>query len=492
MDVLAAQLNEGMDPIEPLPTAVVAFVGACEDGPVGEPVTVTSADDYHAQFGSSLDPERPLGHAVDLFFANAGDEATSVLVVRTDGPDVVDGVRALDGTGYTVLVLPGVTTQHNDAVRSALERCSAYAAVLLLDLPNGPWISAQHDLDAITAHRERVAVYHPWVVVDGVNLPPGGAVAGVIARTDRERGVWRAAGGTSAQLHGIAGLAETVDQQVGDAMTVAGVNGLRDFGRQGHLVWGVRTLASTTTRVPEERYLPPRRLVDHVRRSVEAGLAGVVFEDDNPGLWAQVRLVVDEFLGGLWRAGALQGTKPEEAYFVQCGLGQTMTEQDVADGKVIVRWGLSVSRPAEFAVSTVTVASAVISRELLAHPLGPVVSRYIGETEKNLARSLEQSGRVARVLFFDEADAIFGRRTEIADSHDRYANLEVGSGSTDDEGDASVDDEGDDVDDGQRDRRDKRGRPARPPRQRRQTDADQQHRGRPPGQSVARGEDDDH
>lgn len=488
-----------MDPIEPLPTAVVAFVGACDTGPAGEPVTVTSADDYHAQFGPSLDADRPLGHAVDLFFANAGEAATAV-VVRTDGSDVEAGVHALDGTGYTVLVLPGVSTAHTDQVRAALERCAAYTAVLLLDLPSGPWISAQDDLDEITAHRERVAVYHPWVVVDGVSLPPAGAVAGVIARTDRERGVWKAASGTSARLRGIDGLTEEVGQQVGDAMTLAGVNGLRDFGSQGHLVWGVRTLASTATRLPEERYLPPRRLVDHVRRSVEAGLAGVVFEDDNPGLWTQVRLLVDEFLGGLWRAGALQGTKPEHAYFVQCGLGQTMTEQDVTDGKVIVRWGLSVSKPAEFAVGAVTLASAVISRELVAHPLGPVVSRYIGETEKNLARSLEQAGRVARVLIFDEADAIFGRRTEIRDAHDRYANVEVGSGSADDEGDASAEDEGvrsadhegDDVDEGQRDRGDKRGAPARSPRDQSQRRAGEQHRGRPPGRPTGRGQDDDH
>lgn len=481
-----------MDPIQALPTAVVAFVGMCDAGPVGEAVTVTSAHGYHAQFGPSLGADRPLGHAVDLFLANAG-AATSAVVVRTEGTDVEAGVRALDGTGYTVLVLPGVTTAHTDQVRAALERCAAYGAVLLLDLPNGPWISAQTDLDAITAHRERVALYHPWVVVDGVSLPPTGAVAGVVARTDRERAVWKAPGGTSARLHGIDGLTEAVGQQVGDAMTVAGVNALRDFGTQGQLVWGVRTLASTATGLPEERYLPPRRFVDHVRRSVESGLAGVVLMDDNPGLWTQVRLLVDEFLGGLWRAGALQGTKPEEAYFVQCGLGQTMTEQDVADGKVIVRWGLSVSKPAEFSVSTVTLASAVISRELLAQPLGPVVSRYLGETEKDLARSLEQAGRVARVLIVDEVDAIFGRRTEIRDSHQRYANLEVGSrppgglvGST------SAEDERDDVDDGERDRGDEGGAPARPPRDDSQGHAREQHRGRPPGRAPTRGEDDDH
>ncbi|WP_114905878.1 phage tail sheath subtilisin-like domain-containing protein [Ornithinimicrobium murale] len=373
--------------IEALPRTVIAFVGECNEGPVGEPVTVTSAAEHHARFGPSLDARRPLGHAVDLFFANGG---ASALVVRTEGPDVVEGMHALDGTGCTVLVLPGITTEDTEQVTEALASASAYSAVLLLDLPHGPWEAAQGHLAGVGAHRERAAAYHPWVVVDGVAVPPAGAVAGVIARTDRERGVWKAAAGQNAQVHGIAGLTEEVDRGGGEAMMLAGVNELRDFGEQGVLVWGVRTLAATALAEPQQRYLPMRRLLDHVQRSVQEALAGMVFEDGgDEDLWLRIRSGVEAFLDGLWRAGALQGQQPRSAYYVQCGLGQTMTAQDVANGQVIVEWGMAISRPAEFAVS-----------------------RCIGETEKNLDRVLGHARRVDRVLLFDEADALFGRRTE--------------------------------------------------------------------------------
>ncbi|WP_075958616.1 phage tail sheath family protein [Ornithinimicrobium sp. CNJ-824] len=188
-------------PIKPLPTSVTGFVGAADAGPVGTPVTVTSAAHYHATFGPSLDSDRPLGHAVELFFANGG---TSAVVVRSAGPAPAQlvpvegpgGVHALDGSGVTVLVVPGLTAAHSDQMRVALGRCGASRAVLLLDLPPGPW-GPTHEaaLGAVTDHAERAAAYHPWVVVDGVTVPPSGAVAGVVARTDAERGVWKAPAG---------------------------------------------------------------------------------------------------------------------------------------------------------------------------------------------------------------------------------------------------------------------------------------------------------
>lgn len=397
--------------IAPLPTAVVALVGEADSGPVGEPATVSSAADYHAQFGPSQNPSRPMGHAVDLFFANGG---SSAIVVRVEGPRLLEGVHALQGTGFTVLVLPGVTTQHTDQVSAALEFCAAHSAVLLLDLPDGPWIREQHDLAAITEHRERLALYHPWVVVHGAELPPTGAVAGVLARTDLERGVWKAPAGTAATLQGIDALAEAVDQRVGDAMTVAGVNALRDFPGNGPLVWGARTLASTTTADPHHRYLAVRRLLDHVARSIGASLGAVVFESNDAGLWARVRVAVANFLDDLWRRGALQGSRPEEAYYVRCGHGQTMTDADLAEGRLVVEWGLSAMRPAEFMVTRVSLATGTVAHEALtrSRDLGPVVSKHIGETEQNLARILERAERAEVVLHLDEADALFGRRTD--------------------------------------------------------------------------------
>lgn len=189
---------------------------------------------------------------------------------------------------------------------------------------------------------------------------------------------------------------------------VAGVNALRDFPGRGPLVWGARTLASTTT--PHHRYLPVRRLQDHVARSVGAALGGVAFESNDAGLWARVRVAVEDFLVELWRQGALQGATPEEAYYVRCGRGQTMTDADLAEGRLVVEWGLSAMKPAEFVVMRLSLT---------------VVSKYIGETEQNLARLVKGAQRREAVLHFDEADALFGQRTEVKDSHDRYATLEA-------------------------------------------------------------------
>lgn len=135
--------------IRPARTSVTAFVGACAQGPVGTPVTVATAADYHDTFGPSLDAARPLGHSVDLFFANGGRNA---IVVRSPGataeelvpPDGTEHADALGGTGVTVLVVPGLLTGHTVQVWRALSRCAAYGAVLLLDPPAGEWLSLIH------------------------------------------------------------------------------------------------------------------------------------------------------------------------------------------------------------------------------------------------------------------------------------------------------------------------------------------------------------
>ncbi|WP_289017249.1 phage tail sheath subtilisin-like domain-containing protein [uncultured Ornithinimicrobium sp.] len=443
-------------PIQPLPTSVTGFVGAADAGPVDTPVTVTSAADYHATFGPSLDADRPLGHAVDLFFANGG---TSAVVVRSAGPTPEQlvpeqgpgGVHALDGSGVTVLVVPGLTAAHPDQVRVALGWCAAYRAVLLLDLPPGPWGPAQEAaLGAVTDHAERATAYHPWGVVDGVTVPPSGAVAGVVARTDAERGVWKAPAGV--ELRGVDGFAETLADEDVDRLVQAGVNPLRELPGRGRVVWGARTVAGGRSADPVARYVNVRRLTDHVLRSVMAGLGFVADERNDAALWARVRGLTEDFLHDLWRRGALQGAKPEQAYGVRCGPGETMTEADVLAGRVVVRLWFAPVRPAEFEVRTVHLQAAVAAGEggspaEPAPPVAPrlvvpsvveepaavrrvdlrrVVSRYIGETEKNLSRLFDRAQETGEVLLFDEADALFGKRTRVRHAHDRYANQEVG------------------------------------------------------------------
>ncbi|MGD8202125.1 phage tail sheath subtilisin-like domain-containing protein [Ornithinimicrobium sp. W1679] len=442
-------------PIQPLPTSVTGFVGAADAGPVDTPVTVSSAGHYHATFGPGLDADRPLGHAVDLFFANGG---SSAVVVRAAGPAPEQlvpvqgpgGLHALDGTGVTVLALPGLTAAHPDQVGVALGWCAAHRAVLLLDLPSGPWGPVHESaLQQVGQERERAAAYHPWVVVGGVGVPPSGAVAGVVARTDAERGVWKAPAGV--ELRGVDGLAETLADPQVDLLVQAEVNPLRDLPGRGRVVWGGRTLAGALAADPFVRYLSVRRLTDHVLGSVTTGLAFVQEEQSEPALWARVRQLTEDFLDQLWRRGGLQGAKAEQAYGVRCGPGETMTEADELTGRVVVRLWFAPVRPAEFAVHTVTlqalaasgegmppaepappVASSLVVPAVVEEPaavrrvdLRRVVSRYVGETEKNLARLLDRAQETGEVLLFDEADALFGRRTEVRDAHDKYANQEV-------------------------------------------------------------------
>lgn len=442
-------------PIQRLPTSVTGFVGAAVAGPVDTPVTVTSAGHYHATFGPSLDADRPLGHALDLFFANGG---RSAVVVRAAGPAPEQlvpahgpgGVHALAGCGVTVLALPGLTASHTEQVRVALERCATDRAVLLLDLPPGPWTPATGAMLArVNAHRERAAAYHPWLLSGGVAVPPSGAVAGVIASTDAERGVWKAPANVA--LAAVDGLVELVGQAQGEELRQAGVNAIREFPGRGLRVWGARTLVGGEPGEPAARYLNVRRLTDHVVTSLAAGLTFVQDEPSDVALWRRVRVLTEDFLQGLWRQGALPGSTPEQAWFVRCGAGETMTQADVDAGVVVLQWGMATVRPAEFDVHSLRLSSlrageradqlaldeepregvrdersrSAVRRErppVLEVDLGRVVSRYIGETEKNLRRLFDRAEESGEVLLFDEADALFGTRSQVRDAHDRYAD----------------------------------------------------------------------
>lgn len=343
--------------IRPLPASVTGFVGACDAGPIDTPVVVTSAGEYHTIFGPSLDPGRPLGHAVELFFANGGRRLT-VVRAASPAPDhlvpgAAGGVHALADSGITVLAVPGLTADHHLQVSTALALCASWRAVLVLDLPPSPFDDGAGAAARQTGpHRERAAAYHPWLVTGGVAVPPSGAVAGVIARTDAERGIWKAPAGVV--VHGLDGFTEALDDVANEAPLHAGVNAMREFPGRGRLVWGARTLAGADSAEPARRYLPMRRLTDHVLGSLAAGLEFVVFEPNEAPLWLLVKQLVESFLNELWRAGAFPGDRPQDAYGARCGLGETMTHADMQDGRLVVEVHLATMRPAEFDVHRLT------------------------------------------------------------------------------------------------------------------------------------------
>lgn len=183
-------------------------------------------------------------------------------------------------------------------------------------------------------------------------FPPCGAVAGVIARTDGERGVWKAPAGTEAKVLGVRSLSVELTDRDNGLLNPLGVNCLRTFPMVGPLVWGSRTLAGSDSADSEWKYLPVRRLALHVEESLRRGLQWVVFEPNNDQLWQQIRLNVSGYLDPLFRKGAFQGSTPREAYFVKCD-GETTGPEDVARGVVNVVVGIAPVTPAEFVLVTI-------------------------------------------------------------------------------------------------------------------------------------------
>lgn len=183
-----------------------------------------------------------------------------------------------------------------------------------------------------------------------VVLPPSGAIAGVYAKVDRERGVWKAPANIS--LASVIGPTEKVTHEEQENLNVdptAGksINAIRSFIGKGTLVWGARTLAGNDN---EWRYIPVRRLFNLIEESTQKATSFVVFESNSAITWLKVKTIIESYLDGLWRQGALAGATQQEAYFVSVGLGQTMTEQDVLEGRMIVEIGIAAVRPAEFII----------------------------------------------------------------------------------------------------------------------------------------------
>jgi len=182
-----------------------------------------------------------------------------------------------------------------------------------------------------------------------VTLPPSAAVAGVYATVDRTRGVWKSPANES--VASVRDLTVRIDNDLNDLMNVdptgKSINVLRSFAGKGFLIWGARTLAGNDN---EWRYVSVRRFFNMVEESSRKASEPFVFEPNDANTWVKVKAMIENFLVLQWRAGALAGAKPEDAFYVRVGLGTTMTAQDVLEGRMIVEIGMAVVRPAEFVV----------------------------------------------------------------------------------------------------------------------------------------------
>lgn len=181
-------------------------------------------------------------------------------------------------------------------------------------------------------------------------LPPSSSIAGIYCKVDEDRGVWKAPANVAVSGV-IAPVNKITDKEQGtlnmDPTTGKSINAIRSFAGKGTLVWGARTLAGNDN---EWRYVPVRRLFITIEESVQKATSFVVFEPNDKNTWLKVKAQIESYLNSLWRQGAIMGSKPQDAYYVKVGLGETMTENDILNGQLIIQIGIAAVRPAEFVV----------------------------------------------------------------------------------------------------------------------------------------------
>ncbi|HEX7318197.1 MAG TPA: phage tail sheath subtilisin-like domain-containing protein [Pyrinomonadaceae bacterium] len=236
--------------------------------------------------------------------------------------------------------------------------CERERAMLLIDPPNGAKRvdTAITQIAAINPVSKNAAVYFPRLrqanpLRDNQmeEFVPCGAVAGVIARTDATRGVWKAPAGLDATLSGVPDLAVQLTDAENGQLNPLGINCLRAMPAVGRVVWGARTTKGDDRLADEWKYIPVRRTALYIEESLYRGTQWVVFEPNDEPLWAQIRLNVGAFMQNMFRQGAFQGRSPKEAYFVKCDK-ETTTQNDINLGIVNIIVGFAPLKPAEFVV----------------------------------------------------------------------------------------------------------------------------------------------
>ena len=207
-----------------------------------------------------------------------------------------------------------------------------------------------------TLRSRNAALYFPRVkIADPLNdfrlrsVGASGTVAGLYARTDSARGVWKAPAGTEASLVNVQGLDYRLTDPENGALNPLAINCLRNFPVYGNVAWGARTLEGADQQASEWKYVPVRRLALFLEESLYRGLKWVVFEPNDEPLWAQIRLNTGAFMHNLFRQGAFQGTTPRDAYFVKCDR-ETTTQNDRNLGIVNILVGFAPLKPAEFVI----------------------------------------------------------------------------------------------------------------------------------------------
>jgi phage tail sheath protein FI len=246
-------------------------------------------------------------------------------------------------------------------LQNALAYCEERRAMLLVDPPTG-WkkiadvTNRGAGVDSLGLRSQNAVIYFPRVKLPDPKrdfrleeFPPSGIMAGIYARTDVQRGVWKAPAGIDAVLSGVSQLSYTMTDKENGILNPIGVNCLRTFPVYGNIAWGARTLKGADEMASEWKYVPVRRLALFLEESLYRGTKWVVFEPNDEPLWSQIRLNIGAFMNNLFRQGAFQGSSPAEAYFVKCDK-ETTTQNDINLGIVNIVVGYAPLKPAEFVI----------------------------------------------------------------------------------------------------------------------------------------------
>jgi len=363
------EVRRGPRSITGVPTSIAAFFGRTNKGPLNRAVCLQSYAAFKQLFGSPLNGS-DLAVSVRLFFENGGTLCYVIRVAGTDTDSYIGnslehtGFYALDYTDlFNLMVIPGdkkLGDTINNLWAPASLYCQAHRAFLLIDPPFN-WKDSPEEVTANTSGirslrkgvvTDHAAVFYPRIKVQFNRkmqfVGPAGAIAGMMARTDLVRGVWKSPAGIETTLIGVSGLEiPLTDSDIGD-LSKEGVNCIRHF-QNGIVNWSARTLVGADTFGSEWKYIPVRRLALYLEESLDRGTRWAVFEPNDEQLWAQIRLITGEFMNNLYLQGAFSGRTQNECYFVKCDR-ETTTPADIKNGFVNILIGFAPLKPAEFVV----------------------------------------------------------------------------------------------------------------------------------------------
>lgn len=314
---------------------------------------VTEASNQNATAAAAIDAAEAAaaaerGAQAAISAANLAAEVFA-LTSNTIGDDTLAAAALADAEAALAAADPGNLVASQGAAADALAAAEdARAAILAPNITGG--IAAADISDVLDLFTDDFDNQVKQVLaLQFIVMPPSSALAGVYATVDGTRGVWKAPANVSLNLVSAPSVKITSAEQEGLNVHSTGksINAIRTFTGKGILVWGARTLAGNDN---EWRYVNVRRFFNMAEESIKKATEAFVFESNDANTWVKVRAMIENFLVLQWRAGALAGASPEEAFFVKVGLGETMTALDILEGRMNVEIGMAVVRPAEFII----------------------------------------------------------------------------------------------------------------------------------------------